>query len=125
MCFFGSVVWSRLTLTSGLSFACFPTSAFVSESFFAATWVPAYRVRTGCIRSERVISNQFSLRMSGLGYEMIDSLALSHEAVTNLNTDSKAQRQESGGSPHVTRRENKEEQLRQNCGTTCQRDVVL
>ena len=50
---------------------------------------------------------------------------LSHEAVTNLNTDNEAQRQQSGGSPHVTLRENKEEQLRQHCGTTGQRDVVL
>ena len=57
--------------------------------------------------------------------EMKDSFTLSHEAVTNLNTDSKAWRQQSGGSPHVTRRENKEEQLRQNSGTTGQRDVVL
>ena len=57
--------------------------------------------------------------------EMIDSFTLSHEAVTNLNTDTKAQRQQSDGSPHVTRRENKEEQLRQNCGTAGQRDVVL
>ena len=58
-------------------------------------------------------------------YEMIHSSTLSHEVVTNLNTDSKAQRHQSGGSPHVTRRRNKEEQLRQNCGTTGQRDVVL
>ena len=57
--------------------------------------------------------------------EMVDSFTLSHEPVTNLNTDNKAQRQQSGRSPHVTRRENKEEQLRQNCGRTGQRDVVL
>ena len=57
--------------------------------------------------------------------EMKDSFTLSHEAVTNLNTDSKAQRQQSSGSPHVTRRENKEEQRRQNSGTTGQRDVVF
>ena len=57
--------------------------------------------------------------------EMIDSFTLSHEAVTNVNTHSNAQRQQSGGSPHVTRRENKEEQQRQNCGTAGQRDVVL
>ena len=58
-------------------------------------------------------------------YEMIDSCTLTHEAVTKLNTDSKAQRQQPGGSPHVTRRENQEEQPRQNCGTTGQRDTVL
>ena len=57
--------------------------------------------------------------------EMKYSFTLNHEAVTNLNTDSKAWRQQSGGSPPVTRRENNEEQLRQNSGTTGQRDVVL
>ena len=57
--------------------------------------------------------------------EMIDSFTLSHEAVTNLNTDSMAQREQSCGSPRVIPRENKEEQLRQNCGTNGQRDVVL
>ena len=56
---------------------------------------------------------------------MINSFTLSREAVTNLKTDSTAQRQQSSGSPHVTRRDNKEEQLRQNCGTTGQRDVVI
>ena len=57
--------------------------------------------------------------------EMMDSFTLSHEAVTNLNTDSNAQREQSSGSPHVIRGENKEEQPRQNCGTTGQKDVVL
>ena len=45
---------------------------------------------------------------------MIDSFTLSHEAVTQLNTDNTAQRKQSGGSPHVTRRENKVEQQGQN-----------
>ena len=53
--------------------------------------------------------------------EMIDSFTLSHEAVATLKTDCKELRTTVGGSPHVTRRENKGDKTD---GTTGQRCMV-
>ena len=63
-----------------------------------------------CFKCKRIVASENGASLN----EMIDSFTLSNEAVTQLKTDSTAQRKQSGGTPQVTRREDKEEQLRQN-----------